>query len=173
MPKLPPNEIIRHELVLGKAERELFRNTLEAYQFNRIADPIVKGLSDVTFTATVAALLALVLGRALDDLGLDPDWREITKDMTPEQIKDWLESQNIVIGGLFALVVALSGGTALGVVAVGVAGSAAVEGAEYAYEEVEEAALNNQRISSFISWWQSLNLPAWAQSDGGLGSQGL
>ena len=173
MPKVPPNEIIRHEVVLGKAERQILRNSLEAYQFNRIAEPIVRGLSDVTFVATIAALLALLLGRALDDLGLDPDWRDITADMTPEQIKDWLETQNIVVGGLFALVVALSGGTALGVVAAGVAGSAAVEGAEYAYEELEEAAVNNSTISSFISWWQTLNLPAWAQSDGGLGSQGL
>lgn len=173
MPKVPPNEVIRHEIVLGKAERELMRNTLEAYQFQKYADPIVKGLSDVTFTVTVAALLAWILGRALDDLGLDPDWREITKDMTPDQVSDWLETQNIVVGGLFALVVALSGGTALGVVAGGVAGSAIVEGAEGLYEAADEAARQNDTISGFISWWQTLDLPAWAQSDGGLGSQGL
>ena len=173
MTKVPPDNVIRHEIVLGRAERQLLRNTLEAYQFNRFADPIVKGLSDVTFTATIAALLALILGRALDDLGLDPNWREITKDMTPDQIKDWLETQNIVVGGLFALVVALSGGTALGAVAAGVAGSAVVEGAEYAYQELDKEARENSQIASFISWWRTLNLPEWAQSDGGLGSQGL
>lgn len=173
MTKVPPDNVIRHEIVLGRAERQLLRNTLEAYQFNRFADPIVKGLSDVTFTATIAALLALILGRALDDIGLDPNWREIVAEMTPEQIKDWLETQNIVVGGLFALVVALSGGTALGAVAAGVAGSAAVEGGEYVYEELDKEARENKQIASFISWWNTLNLPDWAQSDGGLGSQGL
>ena len=162
MTKVPPDNVIRHEIVLGRAERQLLRNTLEAYQFNRFADPIVKGLSDVTFTATIAGLLALILGRALDDLGLDPNWREITSEMTPDQIKDWLETQNIVVGGLFALVVALSGGTALGAVAAGVAGSAAVEGAEYAYQELDKEARENSQIASFISWWNTLNLPAWA-----------
>ena len=173
MPKLPPDQVIRHEVVLGRAEREMIRNTVESIQFRNFSSPIVAGLSDVTFTATIAGLLAILLGKALDDLGLDPDWREITKDMTPEQVKDWLETQNIVVGGVLALLVALSGGTALGVVGAGIAGSAAVEGAEAGYEALDQAARNNSTTASFIAWWQSLNLPAWAQSDGGLGSQGL
>lgn len=174
MPKPKPDQVIRHEVVLGKAERALLTNVTEAYNFNKISTPIVAGLSDVTFTATVAALLALLLGRAIDGLtGIDPNWREITQDMTPDAIKDWLEPQNVVIGGIFALIVALSGGTALGVVAAGAAGSAIVEGGEYVYEEIEEAAVNNSLIGDFIAWWQTLNLPAWAQSDGGIGSQGL
>lgn len=168
MPKIPPDQIVRHEIVLGKAERELARNTLEAYQFNRYADPIVAGLSDVTFTATVAALLALILGRALDDLGLDPDWRQITKDMTPDQVKDWLETQNLVGAGIGGLLGGLLGGpwgAALGATA----GSATVEGLEAGYSWLE----NTDTVQGFIGWWQRLNLPDWAQSDGGLGSQGL
>ncbi len=172
MPKVPPNEVIRHEIVLGKAERELMRNTLEAYQFNRYADPIVKGLSDVTFTVTVAAILAFFLGKALDELGLDPDWRDLTKDMTPEQISDWLETQNLVgagIGGILGFLIGGPWGAAIGATA----GSATVEAGEYVYDEIEQAALRNDSISRFIRWWQTLDLPAWAQSDGGIGSQGL
>ena len=85
MPKIPPNNIIRHEIVLGRAERELVRNTLESVQFKNYSTPIVAGLSDVTFTLTVSALLGLGIGAILDRSGIDPDWRNIIKDMTPDR----------------------------------------------------------------------------------------
>ena len=116
---MPPNQVIRHEIVLGKAERELVRNTLEAYQFKSYSTPIVAGLSDVTFTATVAALLGLTIGRILDDVGLDPNWRDIISAMTPEEVKDWLETQNIVLGGIGAFLGFFVGGP-LGAAAGGV-----------------------------------------------------
>jgi len=144
------------------------RNTLEAYQFNRYADPIVKGLSDVTFTLTLAALLALVLGKALDELGLDLNWREITRDMTPSQIEDWLETQNLVgagIGGVIGLLLGGFYGAAFGAVA----GSAAVEGGEAAYQALEDTST----VQRFITWWKTLDTPTWASSDGGLGSEGI
>ena len=104
MPKPKPDQVVRHEVVLGKSERDLLRGAAEAYQFNKISTPIVAGLSDVTFTATVAALLALILKQILDRVGLDPNWPTILEDMTPDQVKDWLETQNIVLGGLGFLV---------------------------------------------------------------------
>ena len=100
MPKVPADNVVRHEIVLGKAERDLARQTLEAYQFNRFATPIVAGLSDVTFTLTVAGLAGFAIGKILDTSGIDPDWRQIIADMTPEQVADWFETQNLVGGGI-------------------------------------------------------------------------
>ena len=57
MPKPKPTEVIRHEIVLGRSERDLLEGGLMAYGFNRVATPIVAGLSDVSFTITVGALL--------------------------------------------------------------------------------------------------------------------
>ncbi len=51
MPKPKPDHITRHEIVLGRSERELVDQALLAFQFNKIMNPIVAGVSDVTFMA--------------------------------------------------------------------------------------------------------------------------
>lgn len=58
MPKPKPTEVIRHEVVLGRSERDLLEGALMAYGFNRVATPIVSGLSDISFVVTVAGILA-------------------------------------------------------------------------------------------------------------------
>ncbi len=137
MPKRSPDQTIRHEVVLGRAEREIVRNTLESLQFKNYSTPIVAGLSDVTFTLTIATILGIGLGGSLDRSGIDPNWREIIKDMTPDQVKDWFETQNIVGGGIGFIIGALLGGPiGAGIGAVG--GSAVVEGLEYAERETKE-----------------------------------
>ena len=40
MPKPKPDSIVRHELVLGRAERQIVRDLQTAYSINRIASPI-------------------------------------------------------------------------------------------------------------------------------------
>ncbi len=140
MPKVPADNVVRHEIVLGKAERDLARQTLEAYQFNRFATPIVAGLSDVTFTLTVATFAGFAIGKILDTSGIDPNWRTIIADMTPDQVKDWFETQNLVGGGIgFILGSLFLGGPLFGGTAGAVAGSAVVEGLEFAEEQVTEA----------------------------------
>ena len=66
----------RHEIVLGRAEREIVRNTLESLQFKNYSTPIVAGMSDVSFMLTVSALAGLGIGAILDRAGIDPNWRE-------------------------------------------------------------------------------------------------
>lgn len=139
MPKLPPDQVIRHEVVLGRAEREIIRNTVESIQFRNYSSPIVAGLSDVTFTVTVASLLGLGIGAILDRSGIDPDWRSIIADMTPEQIKDWFESQNIVLGGIGFILGSVVAGPLVGGPIGAAAGSATAEGIEYAEEQTIEA----------------------------------
>lgn len=55
MPKPKPDEVVRHEIVLGRTEREMFETIVAGITFNRVATPTVALLSDVS------ALSALIL----------------------------------------------------------------------------------------------------------------
>ena len=48
MPKPKPDQVVRHEIVLGRSERELISDGLLAYQINRISTPLVALLSDAS-----------------------------------------------------------------------------------------------------------------------------
>jgi hypothetical protein len=62
MPKPKPDQVIRHEIVLGRSERELVEGALVAYQVNRIATPTVALLSDVSAMSIILTALATYLG---------------------------------------------------------------------------------------------------------------
>jgi len=53
MPKPKPDQVIRHEIVLGSVERDIIDTAVTAYTANRVAQPLVALLSDNT------ALIAL------------------------------------------------------------------------------------------------------------------
>jgi hypothetical protein len=120
-------------------------------------------LSDVTFTLTVSALLGLGIGAILDRSGIDPDWRSIIADMTPEQIKDWFETQNLVGGGIGFIVGSFFGGPLVGGPLGAVAGSATVEGLEYAEEVATDAG------QGFLAYLAQLHnqITEWAGVEGG------
>ena len=157
MPKIPPDQTVRHEIVLGRAEREIVRNTLESLQFKNYSTPIVAGMSDISFMLTVSALAGLGIGAILDRSGIDPNWREIIIDMTPDQVKDWFETQNLVGGGIGAIAGGLLGGPLGAILGAGV-GSATVEGLEYAEEVATDAG------GDFLAYLANLNnrLQDWA-----------
>lgn len=58
MPKAKPDQVIVHRLELQETEREILSSLTTAIMFNRVADPVVKLLNDVTGTITVLALLS-------------------------------------------------------------------------------------------------------------------
>ena len=64
MPKPKPDQVIRHEFVLGRSEREMLREATTAYQVNRIATPMVSLMNDVSgmtvFLSAIAAVGTLV-----------------------------------------------------------------------------------------------------------------
>ena len=62
MPKPKPDQVIRHEIVFGRSERELIEGALVAYQVNRIATPTVALLSDVSAMSIVLTALGTYLG---------------------------------------------------------------------------------------------------------------
>jgi hypothetical protein len=141
MPKPKPDEVIRHEIVLGRAEREIIRDLQLSYTFNRISSPFTNlSPAGALFLSGTGLLL---LDYLLDNIGLDPDWKEIITDMTPEGVKDWFETQNLVLGGIGAIIGAIIGTpfglTGVGAVVGGAAGSGVAEGVEYAFETADEA----------------------------------
>ena len=83
MPKPKPNQVIRHEIVLGRSERELISDGLLAYQVNRISTPLVALLSDVSAMGLIFGGLATYYGFKFDiipgayDSGLElyNDWK--------------------------------------------------------------------------------------------------
>ena len=124
MPKPKPDNVVRHEIVLGRAEREIIRDAQVAYSINRITSPFT-GMSTAGFALTGATLLFLI-DYVLDHVGMDPNWREIVEDMTPDQVNDWLETQNLVLGGIGAI---------FGIAAGAAAGSGVAEVGEAIIEE--------------------------------------
>ena len=61
MPRLPVDgkKVIEHRITIGTKERQLVEELVNAQAFNKIAEPIVAGLSDVSFMLTVGAIMAI------------------------------------------------------------------------------------------------------------------
>jgi len=145
MPRKPTNEVIEHRITLGNYERQIVSDVAGSYQFNKIANPVISLISDNTAIALIIATLGLFLDRYLD-----PDWRDITKDMTSSQLADWLETQNLVgagIGGLIGLFFGGLPGAAVGATT----GSVVVEGVEYGLDATGDALIENTTPTQSIS----------------------
>ena len=66
MPKPKPDQVIRHEIVLGRSERELISDGLLAYQVNRISTPLVALISDISAMSLILGGLATYYGFKFD-----------------------------------------------------------------------------------------------------------
>jgi len=62
MPKPKPDQVIRHEIVLGRSERELIEGALVAYQVNKVATPLVALISDGTAMAFIFSIIGSYFG---------------------------------------------------------------------------------------------------------------
>jgi len=60
MPKPKPDKVIRHEIVLGRSERDMLEGWFGSMQFNNIATPAVNLMNDVTGMITFLSILAAV-----------------------------------------------------------------------------------------------------------------
>ena len=58
MPRAKADNVVIHRIEFGGKERELLEGALVAFQFNRIATPIINALSDVSFLIFVGGVLA-------------------------------------------------------------------------------------------------------------------
>ena len=66
MPKPKPDQGVRHEIVLGRSERELISDGLLAYQINRISTPLVALLSDASAMGLIFGGIATYYGFKFD-----------------------------------------------------------------------------------------------------------
>ncbi len=133
MPKVKPDNVIRHEMVLGRSERELLDTLTTAYTVNRVVTPITSLLG-----STAGLLLVASLGLAYLERYLPPDWYHRDES----QLADWFETENIALGtagfGIGGIIGALLGGPVAwatgpaGAAAGGIYGSIIQEGAEEA-----------------------------------------
>jgi len=146
MPKVKPDNVVRHELVLGRSERELFDTLTTAYTVNRVVTPITSLLS-----STAGLLLVAGLGLAYLEKYLPEYW----PDMNDQQLGDWFETENIVLGtagfGIGGIIGAFFGGpigAGLGATVGAVTGTMAQEGAE------EAQAAGVPRIMSYSTFGQ-------------------
>lgn len=100
IPKPKPNQIIRHEYVLGKVERQMLEQTSTAYSINRVMNPIVAALSDVSFVATILSLYGVYLGFKWDlgSRGLD-----LAKTTVSELIGDFQDGYKEVKGTAYSI----------------------------------------------------------------------
>jgi hypothetical protein len=130
MPKPKPDNIVRHELVLGRAERELLDTATTAYTANRVLSPLTEVLSSNAGLLLVSTVLLGYLERYLPE-----NW----PDMDDNQLADWFETSNIVFTGVGAGVGGVIGAF-FGLPILG-AGIGAVGG--FAGAEVGEAAWEN------------------------------
>ena len=150
MPRKPTSEVIEHRITLGTYERQLVSDVAGSYQFNKIANPIIRLISDNTAMALIIASLGLFLDRYLDI-----NWREITKGMDNKQLNDWLETQNLVGAGIGGLIGLFLGGP-FGAVAGATAGTVVVEGIEYGLDEAGQLIIDNTTPSQSIALVLSL-----------------
>jgi len=101
MPKVKPDNVIRHEIVLGRAERELFDTVTTAYTVNRVVSPITGLLS-----SPAGLLLVAGLGLAYLEQFLPEDWQH----RDDASMRDWFETENILAGSVGFGIGALIGG---------------------------------------------------------------
>ena len=151
MPKPKPEfngkpAIIRHELVLGRAERELLDTVTTAYTVNRVVSPITGLLS-----STAGLLLVAGLGLAWIEQYLPPDWQ----DRTDNSLRDWFETENIVVGTAGFGIGAIIGGIlfpGIGAVPGGFAGAVAGTVIQEGAEEAQAAGV--PRLLSYSAFGQ-------------------
>ncbi len=58
MPRPKPDQIIRHQIVFGEADRKILEGYKDAYVLSNMSANFVKLINDVTGTATLLALIA-------------------------------------------------------------------------------------------------------------------
>ena len=154
MPKPKPDEVIRHELVLGRSERDLLETATTAFTVNRVLAPFATLLSSTAGVLLVAGLVLAYLERFLPE-----DWAE----MTETQVFDWFETENLVVGGVFAGLGGLFGsifgfgGAAAGAAAGGVYGGIAQELAEEGQEAGVPKVLSYSQFSQIYVLARRLN----------------
>jgi len=166
-------KVVEHRITLGAKERTLVEDMQWSYTFGKIGTTVSGILGNPVFLLGLAGYIAY----KLDQL-LDPDWRAIVSEMTPAEVSDWLETQNLV-GATFGGILGLLVGGPFGAVVGSVLGSAAVEVGEAAVdaagnvlEETIPPQVTIGIVAGLIGFMNTLEEMGEALQPGGGSSQG-
>ncbi|NIP28053.1 MAG: hypothetical protein GWO38_30640 [Phycisphaerae bacterium] len=89
MPKPKPDEVIRHEIVLGRSERELLDTLVTANAATKVVvQPLVSMLSE---PQALIALFAILEGLGITDF-IPPNVLQLLKDGAYESFEDFEEA---------------------------------------------------------------------------------
>jgi len=99
MTKRKPDQVIEYRVSLQDKQSEQLDALITAVQVRAFAAPLVNVLSS---PVAMLGIIGMILALASKYLG--PGWEEKVEGKTQEQIRDWMEAENIIIGGLFAVV---------------------------------------------------------------------
>jgi len=95
MPKPKPDNIIRHEIVLGRSERELLDTLVTANAATKVViQPLVSLLSE---PKALLALFAILEGLGITDF-IPDDWLIILEEGASETFDDWKDGVLAAIG---------------------------------------------------------------------------
>lgn len=72
MPKPKPDEVIRHEIVFGRSEKEMLEMVAGSYSANRILTPLVALISDASAMIILTPFLYSLFGPKLEMSEADP-----------------------------------------------------------------------------------------------------
>jgi hypothetical protein len=71
MPIRPPDQVITHRIEMGRREREMLESVIASYSFNKVATPVVAGMSDVSFMVVLAGLVSALFPNIVIPTGID------------------------------------------------------------------------------------------------------
>ena len=146
MAKKNPDSVVEHRISLQTKQSEQLDALITAVQVKAFSGPVVEVLSS---PVALAAIIGMIL--AAGSKYLPENWETIVEGKTPSQIRDWMEAENLVVGGIFAIIGGLLGGP-WGARIGFVTGVATVEGVEHIIEEgpdwtAKEQTEENQRVA--------------------------
>ena len=129
MAKKNPDKVVEHRISLQDKQAEQLDSLITAVQVRAFAGPVVEVLSS---PVAMLAIIGMIL--AAGSKYLPENWETIVEGKTVEEVRDWMETQNLVVGGIFAIIGGLLGGP--WGASIGFAtGVATVEGVEHITEE--------------------------------------
>jgi len=151
--KTKPDRVVVHRIEMQQKERQIAEGLALSMMAKNWSAPIVGILGSPLAMATIIGMWIAYLSKYLPEGWVAQQW-----DATVEEVMDWLEPQNLVVGGLGAIIGGIFGsalgplGTIAGAAVGGVAGGAIVEGVEHITEEgpawatPEEAERNREKV---------------------------
>jgi hypothetical protein len=146
--------VIEHRITLGTKERQLLEGYTDSQNFQNVADPIVKLLSDVTALGTIFAATYYIFPKLWENpvTGEPYDLDLLRKKEQDGGLSDYFETQNLLAIGIGAGLAWSTGGLSLipSILAGVIGGTVVAEGAEEVFEDTVEAKRAAQRQTRFI-----------------------